>query len=243
MPAPVGFLSTRDKNSKIVFAMLFSFQLIMGPGLFLRVKAFQYREQWRTIRCYYGKPRFALADLMLGVSVFFFNPYRTCRKFLQKKNESWIHAYGETPLRLFEKLASAAKLTHKDTFVELGSGRGKLCFWAALFIGCKVDGIEWVPSFVRLSTFISWLFSISARFHLQSIFNVDLSKATAVYVYAIHLSEKYMQELAIQCERMAKDSALIIIGEPIASKLFTIEEVHKALFPWGETEAYIQRRT
>ena len=211
-------------------------------SLFFKVKAFQWIEQGHSIRLYYRNVRYACADVALGCFSFFSNPYRTCRKWMQKQREPMIHTYGETPLRLFETLMRAAKISQRDVFVEMGCGRGKLCFWAARFIGCKVRGIEWVPSFVRLARGIAKLSGIAVSFEQSSMFDIDLSQTTAAYLYAIHLSEERMQDLAKQFEQMPERAVVISIGEAIYSPQFQIEEIVEARFAWGKTKAFIQRK-
>ena len=115
----------------------------MSIGDLYRVKKANFRFQWETVRLYYRKSwRFALSDLSLGFASLFFNPYRTCRK-----NGS---IYGETPPASLRRIASFCDLTSQDSWLELGSGRGKGCFWISHFIGCETVGIEKVPLFITL---------------------------------------------------------------------------------------------
>ena len=188
--------------------------------LFFRVKFFNMREQLYAIRKFYPRSRFALGDLALGLCSLFFNPYRMCKTI-----------YGETPIRIFQKIAEAAQLGPKDQYVELGSGRGKTCFWAAIFIGCKVKGVEWVPFFVRLS---KALFK-EAAFVCESMFDTDLFHADVVYYY--HLDKNLAR-----FETMQPGSRLITISEPLESNSFAVQRIIDVEFPWGVTQAYIQKR-
>ncbi len=188
--------------------------------LFFRVKFFHLREQLYVIRNFYRSPRFALMDLLLGLSSLFFNPYRICKT-----------TYGETPIRNFKQIAAAADLSCEDHYLELGSGRGKTCFWAAHFIGCKVKGVESVPLFV----FLSKILFKNARFVCESMFETDLKKATVVYYY--HLEGK-----SPRFETMRPGSRLITISEPIESAAFTVIKSLDVEFPWGTTQAYIHKR-
>jgi cyclopropane fatty-acyl-phospholipid synthase-like methyltransferase len=102
---------------------------------------------------------------------------------LQKQGIKIIDGYGETPLSTFSKMAQAAEISSKDHYIELGSGRGKTCIWAALFLGCSVTGYEWVPLFADLSKALCRLLRLPAQFEQVSLFKADLSQATVVYVY------------------------------------------------------------
>lgn len=188
--------------------------------LYLRVKIFNIREQCQTIWRHYGNVRFALVDLALGFCSLFFNPYRVCRKLNGQ-------VYGETPLSTFRVLAEAANLKAEDRYVELGSGRGKTCFWAALCVGCSVRGIEWVPLFAGLSRLLASLFRVPVQFEQRSIFESDLSGATVIYFYDFQ-----------QLPPLPVGVRLITISEPHPE--YKIVKEVPVVFPWGKTTAYIQ---
>jgi len=190
--------------------------------LFIQAKAFQWKEQIHTFCHFY--PRFALVDLCLGVFSFFYNPYRVCRKFR-------AGVYGETPLRGFKALMEAAGVGKRDQYVELGSGRGRTCFWAALFVGCQVRGVEWVPLFVGVSKFLNTLFCLSIQFEQKSMFDADLAKATVVYIYYLSDLEK------LPLHQLPSGAKIITISEPISG--FSVVKTLPIVFPWGKTTAYI----
>ncbi len=207
-------------------------------SLYIQSKKFLIKEQYKTVRNYYYKPRFVLYDLAQAITCFFINPYRCCRRFLQKKGVQNIDGYGETPLSTFEKLVTSANLSSKDYYVELGSGRGKTCVWASQFIGCQSRGIEWVPHFAKFSKFLSRLFGIPVQFCQESMFETDLTAATVVYIYSTHLSEEEL--LKIPLAAMAVGSKLITISQPHPD--FRVIQVIPVIFPWGDTIAYIQEK-
>jgi hypothetical protein len=193
------------------------------------VKLFQLKEQLRVIFRYYSSFRFALVDLGFCLSGFFCNPYKICRKF------TGTHSYGETPISTFANLAKAADLTASDRFLDLGSGRGKLCFWSALWIGCPSVGVEQVPWFIRQSKFLAWIFRIPVRFHLGSMDKADLSNATVIYLYTMEWDEAHLI-------RIPKGARLITVGAPVESDRFEMVKTVSATYPWGVADVYVQRR-
>jgi len=207
--------------------------------VFFRVKWFFFREQISVIRRYYVNPRFVLVDLTYNFINLFWNPYRACRKFLQKQGEKDVHVYGETPLTTFEKLMNAVGLCRDDKYVELGSGRGKTCVWAGLFRGCKVRGVEWMPEFVRVSSLCAKIAGKHVRFEQTNMLTVDLSDATVVYFYGIHMDAELLDNTFAQ---LKPGSRLITISEPINHEHFQITQVLPVRFPWGETEAYVHTK-
>jgi len=204
--------------------------------LYFRVKWFFLREQCSVVRRYYTNPRFAWVDLTYNFLNLFWNPYRACRKFLQKQGEKDVHMYGETPLTTFERLMDAVGLCAEDTYVELGSGRGKTCVWAGLFRRCKVRGIEWMPSFVRVSRVCAKIAGKPVRFEQTNMLTADLTDATVVYFYGIHMDAGLLDEVFA---RLKPGCRLITISEPLNN--FQVTHVLPVCFPWGETEAYFHK--
>ena len=207
----------------------------MRYPLLAQIKLFQLREQMKVCAAYYSSPRFALYEGILAMTSLFFNPYRICRKFLQKKGEKQVHGYGETPLTSFAQLAQAVELTSNDVYLELGSGRGKTCVWAALFCKCKAFGIEWIPLFFRLSQRLCYLLRIPAVFKLQSIFDADLSTVTVAYLYSTQLTTEQIKKIPFSS--MPSGARFILISEP--HPIIPVSKTIPLAFPWGHTQAYI----
>ncbi len=197
--------------------------------VFLQVKIFQLREQMRVIFRYYRNVRFALVDLGFCFFAFFCNPYRICRKF------TGTHSYGETPITTFAELAKAAGLVKEDVFVDLGSGRGKLCFWSSLWIGCESRGVEQVPGLVRQSKWLAKAFRVPVCFDQEKMETADLSYATVVYLYTMEWDETLLLE-------MPPGARLITVGAPVDLDGFAVVKIVEAKYPWGTTEVFIQRR-
>lgn len=200
----------------------------MSIGELLAVKKALFQQQLLTLKHYYPKSlRFALLDLALGTASLCFNPYRICRK-------RRLGPYGETPLTTLHRIAQFCQLSSSDCWVELGSGRGKGCFWLSLFIGCRTLGIEAIPLFSRLSRFLAFLFRIPSRFQCANFHETDLSQATHIYLYSTCMSE---EELASLSEKIPLQAKVITISSPMPS--CTLLGSFSVSFPWGNTEAYL----
>ena len=201
----------------------------MSIGEFFRIKRVLWTEQVRVIRRYYPKsPRFALLDVCLGLSHLFFNPYRVCRK----RGE----VYGETPLTTLHRMVEALELSSSDTWLELGSGRGRGCLWISQFVGCKTIGLEKISLFTQLPRLLSTLFRLPAAFHCKDFFATDLSRATCVYIYSTCLTDEELSLLAEKLTSLPAGARVLTISAPLpgwASRPLPVS------FPWGATEAYI----
>jgi hypothetical protein len=212
----------------------------MSIGELFQIKTRIWRDQIRSIRRYYKNPRFALMDLSFGLVYFFSNPYRTCRKFLEKRGELDVYAYGETPLTTYEQIAHACGIQPKDHWLELGSGRGKGCFWIARFIGCQTTGIEWVPQFVRRARFLKSLFrQKNIFFEIKDMREVDFTGSTVVYLYGTCLSDEFLQQLSEKMRELPQGAKVISVSEPLDCERLTLAKTFEVGYPWGNTEAFL----
>lgn len=183
-----------------------------------------------TIKRYYRSPKFALLDLSFGLMSLFSNPYRVCRKFLKKKGAKEIYAYGETPYATYEKMVQECGIGPNDVWMEMGSGRGKGCFWLSHFVKCKVIGVEWVPQFVFFARFIRALFRIDGMIFKQAdLEEIDTSCASVIYLYGIWPKRK-----------IGTGVKVITISEPL--KDYKVLKRFWVRFPWGRTTAYYQEK-
>lgn len=206
--------------------------------LFWKMRLFLWFDQVKTIFYFYRKWRFALSDLLLGCLYFFSNPFRICRRFMQKRGEERVHAYGETPLSLWKEISLLAQIDKEDLFIDLGCGRGKICFWTASWIGCKTIGIDWVPSFIKRASFLARLLGFSRlQFFREAISQIPLGQASVLYLYTFHSEEEFLD-----MSLLAPSSRVITVSQPLSDPHFQVSASRSVRFPWGETEVFINHR-
>lgn len=168
------------------------------------------------------------------------NAYAECRRYFGKEEAEGI--YGETPLQTIEALLEGIGITKEDTFVDLGCGRGRLCFFVHSRFGCAVKGIDLVPRYIATagkyaSQGIEFVVD-DYKNHISSMGQqISTAKRTIFYWYSITSSESRYYRLVDQFQ---KGALVITISEPI--KGWELLSTQSALFSWGETHAYIQRK-
>lgn len=216
----------------------------MSIGDFFRVKTRIWKDQAQTVRYFYKNPRFAWVDLCLGAISLFSNPYRTCRKFLEKKGEIDTYAYGETPLTTLRQIAENCRLSPSDHWMELGAGRAKGCFWIAAFFGCRTTGVEWVPRFVGTARLLQRFFRFPRlAFELKNIEEADFASVTAVYLYGTCLSEETLARVVQNMQRLPNGARVVAVSEPLQAPFLTLKRVFPVRYPWGETDAFLLEKT
>jgi precorrin-6B methylase 2 len=207
--------------------------------LYLKVKVYLFFQEILVLR-YYKKPIFALLDIFLKTIYLFFNPYRVSRKFMQKKGSKNIHVYGETPLILFDILLKKCKVSSSDTFLELGCGRGRLCFFASYFYHCNVIGLEQIPLFVKIIQYLQKIFKIkNLKIINKNMFEVDYSKASFIYLYGTCLEDHEIEKIISKINKNTKVLTISIELNDYNLNFQTLEKFSVKL-PWGKTNAFLQ---
>lgn len=186
------------------------------------------QEKLRTFREDYQKIRFAFIDLSFDFFAFFSNPYRVSRKFYQKKGLQNIYAYGETPYSTYRKIVKECGVSAEDTWLEVGAGRGKGCFWLVEQVGCQVIGVEWVGPFVFLAQWIKRFFRIKkVHFYKMDVEKQKLPHASFIYLYGL---DPPIEQKGVR---------VLTISEPIEGK--KVIKSFWVRFPWGRTRAFLHQ--
>lgn len=208
----------------------------------VKVRFFNLADFCKTVFYYYRNFKFAKADLTLLTSYFFSSPYRLSRAWAKSSGFEAAEIYGETPLRTLANIAKEAQISCSDTVYELGSGRGRSCFWLKYFIGCTVYGIECNPVFVQKANSIKARFQLKELYFLQEdLIEVDLRGATVVYLYVITLSDEDIRRLTKHLTRLKKGSRIVTISFPLVGSSFHVEKEFDVAFAWGVTSAYLHK--
>lgn len=58
------------------------------------------------------------------------------------KNKPSYNRTESTPYKAIKELFNRFKLTSEDTFVDFGSGKGRMCFYVNKYFDCTIKGIE-----------------------------------------------------------------------------------------------------
>jgi hypothetical protein len=145
------------------------------------------------------------------------SPFLIAKEAAEKTENSSLKVYGETPLLAFARIAEKLSLKKSDTFVDLGMGRGILCFWASTVIGCKTIGIESIEDFVLHAKEIADKAKIdNAQFFQQDLTNTDLSNCTFLYFYGLHLPDEKIYALQKNLNQLPSQAKVVSISFPLA---------------------------
>ena len=203
-------------------------------------------EFFKVVFSYWGNSTFLKEDLSLTLMYLFHNPYSISKRFMRKRGEKYVHVYGETPLSTLDEIAKKANIKSSDTVFELGSGRGRACFWLNSFIGCKVVGLEFIPEFVERAKQIKDKLHIEGvEFRLQDFLQADLKEASVIYLYGSCLDDRDISILANKMALLSSGTKVITVSYPLADycekDAFVVMNLFTANFTWGKAEVFIQQ--
>lgn len=213
----------------------------------LRVLAKSFCEWIKVAFNYYSNTSFMKIDLYLLSQYLFKNPFTISKEFLIQKGEKEIYAYGETPLTTLELIAKQSQLSAKDTIFELGSGRGRGCFWLHAFTGCHVVGVEFIGDFVEKANKVRNQFAVEGvSFRHEDMLKTDLTGATQIYLYGTCLEEKVIKQLIEKFAKLPTGTKIITVSYPLteytAQPLFEVMSCFSVPFTWGNGDVYIHQR-
>ncbi len=208
--------------------------------LYFKVKIFCLKEAKEIHERF---PGFMPYDRAFRKAYRFHNPFRISKEFLKKRGESNVDAYGETPLPVFAQIAKECGLSKGDTVIEMGCGRGRGVFFLSWLTGCRVIGIDWVPSFIRTAEDISKrsLPLLPISFRCEKMESSDFSHVSVIYLYGTCLSDEEIGSLVKRFESLPASAKIITVSYPLSdySQRFITTKQFTASFPWGEAEIYI----
>lgn len=202
-------------------------------------------EFFRVAFRYYGSFSFLKTDLALRLMYLFNNPFKISKRFLQKKGENEIYAYGETPLTSLDVIVKECELNNKDCVFELGCGRGRTGFWLHSFVGCSVVGIEYVPEFVERANAVKKFFKIpNIEFRLADMATADFEGGTVFYLYGSCLEDKTIKALASKMAKMPSGTKIITVSYSLLeydeNNAFEVMKRFTVPYTWGEADVFLQ---
>lgn len=217
-------------------------ELLSLPLIAVKTAGFQRQEEKKVRQEFYKNPIFASLDQKLQKAYRWSNPYRLSRAFLEKRSSATeVHTYGETPLSALYPILLSCGLSEKDTFMDLGCGRGRVALFASTFFGCKTIGVDFVPAFIEKAKQLH----SSCTFLLEDMENILLNEVSVLYFNALCLEEETFSLMLEKLKTLPSHATVLTVSFPLSdySSAFTTTAVYPAVFPFGATLFYVNKRT
>ncbi len=204
-------------------------------------------EYYRVMGRFYGNANFRWQDIALLSQYLFRSPYKINKQFLLKRGEKEVYTYGETPLTTLEKIVDACQIGPKDHVIELGCGRGRVCYWLHHIKGCTVKGIDYIPEFIEKANLVRKKFHVKGvSFECCDLLEADLEGATVIYLYGTCLEDEYIRKLAEKFKTLPSGAKIVTVSYPLTDYAADVDfEIMKRFpleFTWGSADVYLQIR-
>jgi len=194
---------------------------------------------------YYSNVEFAKVDFWLIATYLFDNPFAISKQFHQKRGDEDIYVYGETPLTTMDLIAKKTGIQRSDVVYELGSGRGRNCFWLSFFVGCRVVGIEFIHEFIERTERVQQRFHVpNVVFIQEDMLEAEYEEASVVYLYGSHLDDEFIKKLCRKLSALKSGAKVITVSYSLTDYapegMFEVMSCFPAQFTWGEGNVYLQ---
>lgn len=138
--------------------------------------------------------------------------------------------YIATSHNIVEEILVRAKLKPGQTFLELGSGDGRVSRFAAEYYGVRAVGVEIHPILVLYANIVSRLRHIQATFIVGSFYVTNLSNYDVIFIF---LLPETLNKLVSRLQDETKRPVLIIShGFAIPSlDRFLVDSISRKRFP------------
>lgn len=151
--------------------------------------------------------------------------------------------FGETPYPAGLEILREAKVAPQDVFYDLGAGKGKMTFLAALATGCRAVGLEMLASYTLVARRIVGHLGLEGRaeFRHADFLKADLGEATVLYAAASSWSQSTRERLLERIAGLSPGTRWISVGWECRHPALELLSARRLLFSWGRDTAWFYR--
>ena len=146
--------------------------------------------------------------------------------------------FGETPYFTGLEICRLARLAPGEKFFDLGCGRGKMVFTAAVGFGAEATGVDLINTYIRFGSRISQRLGLSATFVLEDFTLVEVFEADVVYGAGSIFEPDTWTALLELVEQLQPGSRWVCVGREADHPLLERYEAREFLFSWGYEMVY-----
>lgn len=149
--------------------------------------------------------------------------------------------FGETPYRTGLKLLEMVKAGPTDVLYDLGAGRGKLVFLAALATGGRAIGLEMLASYTLIGNRMVRNLRLEGRveFRHSDFLEADLGEATILFTAGTSWAATTKERLLERADELAAGTRWISVGCEQRHPRLDLVAADRLLFSWGFDNAFI----
>ncbi len=149
--------------------------------------------------------------------------------------------YGEISYWGINKAFNDIPKTKLNSFLDLGSGKGKLVFFTSLVFNMNTIGIEINKSFVKFAKYLKLLFNVNnAAFIHTNITNYTLPDVDVYFFAGTCFSQETLNHIKHQLHQKTHHFYIVSISNPFQKEDYRIMSHYNVPCSWGATSLYLQ---
>jgi len=188
--------------------------------------------------------RFFFLDLLIDFIYFFVSPFSLRNAEGNNLPVTYEElTYGEIYYFTARSILRKIDFTSEDVLVDIGSGRGKMVFFASAYFKAGAIGIEILPTFVSKSRQIANILNLpDAQFIQGNFLDFDFSDVTVVYFAGTCISEESLKKLMKALRKAPKGTKIINLSYPLEEDFLQLMAREEMFFSWGTTLVYFYKK-
>ncbi len=204
--------------------------LLMGPREAKAVLGVSSLWKVELLFWLYYLPKFLPLDIVLQATPLKDRPYGDFR-------------FGETPYATALEILKECQLQPGQLLMDLGCGRGKMVFTAALACGARAIGVELLPTYWKIAQKMRDRLGLQdlVEFWLEDFTLVEVFQADVVYVAGSIFAPETKEELLALVEQLQPGCRWVTVGWPCDHPLLELTSSQQRLFSWGYEVVRIYR--
>ena len=153
------------------------------------------------------------------------------------------YTYGETSTKAFQKLMGRIQNKEGKTFLELGSGTGRLCLIASSVFGMSSTGIERIAPFVSFGKrMIRFLRIKNCSLIEGDIFAYRWTDADVLYLTATTFPNHTMERVHEKCQELKSGAVFICVTQKIDREDMKLLDMEVLSFRWGVATIFFYKK-
>lgn len=187
-----------------------------------------------------------MVDAALKLAYLWKSPYTISREFLSQEGIGDLHVYGETPKNVIDAILDRFPIKSHETFLDLGSGVGKVAFYVHRKVGCAVLGVDHIPTFVYRADWIASILKLERiAFQCRDFLQLEYQGFDWIYLAGTCLSDEVLGALMRRFETLSPLTRVISVSYPLSdySPIFEVKDRLEVEFEWGKTDVYLNVKT
>ena len=150
--------------------------------------------------------------------------------------------YGETPYFTIRNILKSVSPTANDTFVDLGSGKGRCVLFAACYFGLEAVGVDMIPSFRILSSKVVNRLSLTSINLVESDFEaINFDNYSIIYICGTCFGKETWDIIHSKLGAVKTGTRVVSVTYSLQSSNLRMVSASVERFEWGLDKVYIYK--